>query len=244
MTEWFEQWFGEEYLQLYPHRDEKDAAQAVSLVDRVARLNGSRVLDLACGPGRHAVPLTERGAAVWGIDLSMALLARAKQFVPPVRGVVRGDMRLLPFRDASFDLVANLFTSFGYFADDDQHAAVLHGVARVLVPGGKLFLDYLNAQAVRDALVPQEERQFGEHRVAIERKLVDGERFIVKEMHLVDDGRKFLERVRLFSPEDLMGLIEGSGLRVTDIFGSYAGEEWTAATPRTIMVAQLPGDLP
>jgi hypothetical protein len=80
--------------------------------------------------------------------------------------------------------------------------------------------------------------------VAIERKLVDGERYIVKEMHLLDDGRKFLERVRLFSPEDLMGLIEGSGLRVTNIFGSYEGEEWTATTPRTIMVAELPGDMP
>lgn len=244
MTEWFEQWFGEEYLQLYPHRDEEDAARAVTLVDRVARLDGSRVLDLACGPGRHAVPLTERGAAVWGIDLSMPLLVRAQQFVPPVQGVVRGDMRVLPFCDESFDLVANLFTSFGYFSDDDQHAEVLRGVARVLAPGGKLFLDYLNAQAVRDGLVPQEERQFGEHRVAIERKLVDNERFIVKEMHLVDDGRTFLERVRLFSPEDLMGLIEGTGLRVTDIFGSYAGDEWSAETPRTIMVAELPGELP
>ena len=240
MTEWFEQWFGEEYLQLYPHRDEEDAVRAVGLVDRVARLDGARVLDLACGSGRHAMPLAERGASVFGIDLSMPLLVRANKLVPPVRGVVRGDMRLLPLRDAAFDLVVNLFTSFGYFADDAQHVAVLRGVARVLVPGGKLFLDYLNAQAVREGLVVREERQFGEHRVAIERKLVDDDRFIVKEMHLVDDGRTFMERVRLFSPDDLAGLMHDAGLRVTERFGSYAGDELTATTPRTILVAERP----
>ena len=177
---------------------------------------------------------------MFGIDLSLPLLVRANKLIPPVKGVVRGDMRVLPFRDAAFDLVVNLFTSFGYFADDAQHADVLRGVARVLVPGGKLFLDYLNSQAVRKGLVPQEERQFGEHRVAIERKLVDDDRFIVKEMHLVDDGRTFMERVRLFSPDDLAGLMHDAGLRVAERFGSYAGDELTATTPRTILVAERP----
>ena len=98
MTEWFERWFGEEYLQLYPHRDEDDAERVVSLVDRVATLDGARVLDLACGPGRHAVRLVQRGADVLGLDLSLPLLTRARHGNPPVRKLVRGDMRCLPWR--------------------------------------------------------------------------------------------------------------------------------------------------
>ena len=79
MTEWFEQWFGEEYLRLYPHRDDEDARQAVALVESVVPLPGTLVLDLACGPGRHAAQLIARRARVVGLDLSMALLRAAKR---------------------------------------------------------------------------------------------------------------------------------------------------------------------
>ncbi len=77
MTEWFEQWFGEEYLHLYPHRGDEDAVRAISLVATLAPLSGTRVLDLACGSGRHAAHLTANGAKVVGFDLSMPLLSRA-----------------------------------------------------------------------------------------------------------------------------------------------------------------------
>src|SRR6185436_11952805 len=76
VTEWFEQWFGEEYLRLYPHRDEQDAADAVALVARITPLAGRRVLDLGCGTGRHAIHLAGHGARVVGLDLSRALLLR------------------------------------------------------------------------------------------------------------------------------------------------------------------------
>ena len=138
MTEWFERWFGEEYLRLYPHRDEDDAERAVALVGRVATLDGARVLDLACGPGRHAVRLAQRGADVLGLDLSMPLLIRARHGAPPVGKLVRGDMRFLPIRDATFDLVVNLFTSFCYFADDADHQQVELTVATRPRPGGVL----------------------------------------------------------------------------------------------------------
>ena len=238
MTEWFERWFGEEYLQLYPHRDEDDAERVVSLVDRVATLDGARVLDLACGPGRHAVRLVQRGADVLGLDLSLPLLTRARHGNPPVRKLVRGDMRCLPLCDETFDLVVNLFTSFGYFADDAEHDLVMRSVATVLKPGGKLFMDYLNAAAVRSTLVPREEQVIGTRRVTIERSLVDDGKYVVKEMHLVDEDETFLERVRLFSADDLTTMMEAAGMRVVERFGNYAGDELTADTPRTILVAQ------
>ncbi len=240
MTEWFERWFGEEYLRLYPHRDEDDAERAVSLVGRVTTLDGARVLDLACGPGRHAVRLAQRGADVLGLDLSMPLLIRARHGIPPVGKLVRGDMRFLPIREETFDLVVNLFTSFGYFADDAEHHQVMRSVATVLRPGGRFFMDYLNAEAVRSMLVPQEEQVVGSRRVAIERSLVDDGKYVVKRMRLVDEDQTFLERVRLFTADDLTAMMEVAGMRVVERFGSYAGDELAADMPRTILVAQRP----
>jgi SAM-dependent methyltransferase len=238
VTEWFEQWFGEEYLRLYPHRDEEDAERAVTLVDRVVELEGARVLDLACGPGRHAVRLGQRGAHVLGVDLSMPLLSRARHGAPPFTKLVRGDMRYLPFCNGTFDLVVNLFTSFGYFAEDRQHVQVMQGVADALVSGGMLFMDYLNADSVRANLVAHEERTFGSRRVAIERRVSDDGKFVVKEMHLVDDGSSFVERVRLFSADDLEEIMQGVGLRVAQRFGNYAGDGLSTDAPRAILVAR------
>ncbi len=240
MTEWFEQWFGEEYLRLYPHRDDRDAGAAVALIDRVSPLAGRRVLDLACGPGRHAAQLAARGARTVGLDLSLPLLARARQRTKGAVTFVRADMRRLPFAPATFDMVVNLFTSFGYFADDQQHAAVVRAAAALLGPGGVFVLDYFNAAAVRATLVAHEERLIGAERVVIERRLSPDGRFVVKEMHLMDDGRSFVERVRLFTPEDLTALLEAAGLAVRDRFGDYAGGPAAPSAPRIILTGVRP----
>src|SRR5438067_3442621 len=111
--DWFEDWFGEEYLAVYPHRDRREADVVVSFLrDRLAGKSVERVLDLACGAGRHSRAL---GKLWWttGFDLSEALLRVARREAKDAC-YVRGDMRLLPFRTGSFSLVVNLFTSFGY----------------------------------------------------------------------------------------------------------------------------------
>jgi len=235
VTEWFEQWFGEEYLRLYPHRDDRDAEAAVALIDRVAPLAGRRVLDLACGPGRHAALLAARGARTVGLDLSLPLLARARRRTKGAVTFVRADMRRLPFAPATFDLVVNLFTSFGYFADDQQHGAVVRAAAELLSTGGVFVLDYFNATAVRATLVSHEERMIGAGRVVIERRLSADDRFVVKQMHLLDDGRSFVERVRLFTPEDLTALLQVAGLTVRDRFGDYDGAPAAPSAPRIIL---------
>jgi SAM-dependent methyltransferase len=240
VTEWFEQWFGEEYLRLYPHRDDVDAEAAVALIQRVLPLDGRRLLDLACGPGRHAAQLARHGGLVTGFDLSFPLLIRARKRVGPDVALVRGDMRQLPFAPAMFDVVVNLFTSFGYFADDALHVAVLREVTRVLRPAGHFVLDYFHADEVRAALVPREERHTASgHHVVIERQVSADARFVLKEMHLVNDGRSFVERVRLFAPSDLERLFAQAGLRVERRFGGYDGRPLAPGAPRVILVGAL-----
>ncbi|NIM48205.1 MAG: methyltransferase domain-containing protein [Gemmatimonadales bacterium] len=238
MTEWFEQWFGEEYLRLYPHRDDKDAECLAELIQQYHPLDGRRVLDLACGPGRHATQFAARGARVVGFDLSMPLLSRAKHRGGPPLTLVRGDMRRLPFRPGTFDLVVNLFTSFGYFADDAQHRAVLHGAARVLRDSGTFVLDYLNAPTVVRTLVTHEVRKAGEQQIAVERRISADQRFVIKEIHLVDDGRSFVERVRLFSPSELEDMLAAAGLTVHERLGDYHGRQASDETPRVIFLAK------
>ena len=236
MTEWFKQWFGEEYLRLYPHRDDDDAEQLAALIASHTELRGRVLLDLACGPGRHSVLFRNLGARVVGFDLSMPLLSRARHLngdEPPA--LVRGDMRRLPFGAATFDVVVNLFTSFGYFADDRQHEAVLRGAATTLRTGGTFVLDYLNADAVHQSLVPHDETQLGNQRVVVERSITPDERFVIKEIRLVDDGRSFMERVRLFSPRDLSSMLRQAGLDVGEPLGDYEGRPLTAVSPRVIL---------
>ncbi len=238
MTEWFEQWFGEEYLRLYPHRDDEEAARVVGLIEQHAALTGQRVLDLACGPGRHATQLAVRGASVVGLDLSMPLLSRAKHRDGPALQLIRGDMRHLPFGTDSFDLVVNLFTSFGYFTDDSQHAAVLHETAAVLKSGGRFVLDYLNAPAVTRELVPHEVRRIGSREVTITRQISPDGRYVTKEIHLMDEGRSFLERVRLFAPDELALMLRDAGFVVRERLGDYDGGRLHAESPRAIFLAE------
>jgi SAM-dependent methyltransferase len=234
MTEWFEQWFGEEYHALYPHRDDEDARRAVALIRGVVTWSpDDRILDLACGPGRHAAELERLGGHVVGFDLSRAMLRRARERTQA--SLVRGDMRSLPFRDGSFALAVNLFTSFGYFLDDAEHRLVVRQVAAALSRRGHFVLDYLNAEQVRRAL----ERGDGaaEQQSGVTRRLGADGRFVIKEIELRDEGRRFQERVRLYDGDDLAALLTGAGLRVVARFGDYDGGPPAPAAPRVILVA-------
>jgi SAM-dependent methyltransferase len=240
VTDWFARWFGDDYLRMYPHRNDDDASEAVGLVAAVVNLAGARVLDLACGPGRHSVQLARRGAWVVGIDLSQVLLLKARHAVHPPLALVRGDMRALPFRPASVDIIVNLFTSFGYFEDDAQHLAVLQSAAALLKPKGTMVMDYLNAEQVARDLVPTEVTELGGQRVQIQRRLVRDGRYVEKEMRLLDSGATHLERVRLFHPRDLVSLFELAGLSIEEQYGDYHRAPLTPYSPRAVLVARKP----
>lgn len=221
MAEWFEEWFGEEYLHLYPHRNEVDAARLVALLtDRLPWRPGWRVLDVACGAGRHLAALERAGAVAFGFDLSAALLRRAREVTR--RPVIRADMRALPIRRGVMDLTVNLFTSFGYFAQDEEHTDALGQMLSTVRPGGWFVIDFLNAEQVRTSLVPVEEASYGAERVRIVRELSPDGRFVRKTIALAD-GRRFEERVRLLGPAELEAMLAAHGAEVQYRFGDHAG---------------------
>ena len=149
---WYREWFGEEYLGLYSHRDEQEAEAHVDFVERQLGTPRPRaVLDLACGAGRHTAVLRRRGHRALGVDLSLTLLAHAGGLPR-----VAGDMRNLPFSAGSFDWVLNFFTSFGYFEKERENFEVLEEIVRVLAPGGRFLIDIMNTAHTLRHLQPRE----------------------------------------------------------------------------------------
>ena len=237
-SNWFEHWFGQEYLALYEHRDQLEAREVAQLIaSRVGVAADAPVLDLACGAGRHVRMLTDRGWWTVGLDLSPSLL-RSARVAHGTAPLVRADMRALLFATSSFALVVNLFTSFGYFRDDVMHARVITEVGRVTRPGGWFVLDYLHAAHVRRTLVARDERTVGTVVVEQEREITPDDRYVRKTITLGDLGRTFVERVRLFEPDELAGLCTDAGFEVDAVYGDYAGGPLDSDSPRTIIFAR------
>jgi SAM-dependent methyltransferase len=202
---------------------------------------GTRVLDLACGAGRHQGPLADVGLRPVGLDLSADLLRLAAGRPDAPGRLVRGDMRRLPFRDESFGAVASFFTSFGYFATVQEDVRVLGEVRRVLTPGGGVLLDFLNARHVRETLVPVDRREVGDRRV-VQRRRIEGNTVVKEiEIHPMDPAvpdESFEERVRLYEPDELGALLRAAGLRVDARFGGYDGQPVDARSERTLLAGR------
>jgi SAM-dependent methyltransferase len=238
MAEWFQEWFGEDYLRLYPHRDAGEAASVVALLQRrIPCQAGWSVLDVGCGAGRHLSVFERAGFRPVGMDLSWTLLQRARQVTR--RPLIRADMRHLPVRSGHFDMVVNLFTSFGYFATDVEHAAVIGQMASALRSGGWLVMDFLNAPAVRSGLVADETVALGGGPARVSRRLEDGDRTVVKTIETAD-GRRFVERVRLYEAPELGAMLGAAGVRLHDRLGDYDGRPLSASSPRAILIGQRP----
>lgn len=236
---WYQEWFGEEYLELYAHRDPEEARRHVAFVSSLFEAPPRAVLDLACGAGRHTVALRNRGVRALGCDLSLTLLAQS-----PGLPRVGGDMRGLPFADDTFDWVLNFFTSFGYFDQERQNFRVLEEIVRVLVPGGRFLIDLMNVEATLETLQERETREIRGQRVEIERWWDPGERRVNKRIRLGSPHRPtrtYLESVRAYTRDEVVIGLRWAGLEVDELFGNFQGEAYGHDSERLILVGHKPG---
>src|SRR5262249_26131365 len=144
--------------------------------------------------------------------------------------LVRADMRRLPIRPGSMDLTVNLFTSFGYFEHDEEHDATLAEMVSTLRSGGWFVIDLLNPASVRAGLVAQETVGIGAASAQVTRSLSPDNRYVCKTIEW-SSGRRFTERVRLFEPGEIAGMLERAGLTITGRFGEYDGRALAPGAP-------------
>lgn len=233
--EWFERAFEALYLDLYAHRDESEARDLLATLRRECWVKPP-VLDLGCGGGRFLRALSEAQLPAIGLDLSRALLRHAGSAdgVP----LVRGDMRRLPFGRRSLGTVVLLFTSFGYFEQPSEDRAVLLEAHRVLALGGHLVLDFFNPAETRRTLVPESRRRLGDLEI-VERRWIDPLGPFVRKQIQTSDGRSYDERVRLYTPTELIEQLEAAGFRVERPMGDYAGGRFDDVnSTRCLLVAE------
>jgi len=235
---WFEEWFDSPYYDLlYSQRNEKEAAFFIDNLLKNIPSSYQTALDLACGKGRHSIYLHKKGFQVTGSDLSKRSIECAKTMEKKGLEFIIQDMRI-PILEKKFELIVNLFTSFGYFENELDNVKVLRAVHKMLVPDGTFVLDYLNGQKLARNLVNEEKKHFGEINFLINRTIENGH--VVKKIELTigDFMQRFQEKVRLFDLQDFETMFENAGLKITNVFGDYSLGSFNATeSDRIILIA-------
>lgn len=239
---WFETVFDERYPHLFGPLESDPEGEVDEILSLLSPPPGAETLDLGCGRGRHAIPLARRGFAVTGVDLSetMLRLARERAAREDIRVEwLREDMRTF-CRPEAFDLCLSLFTSFGYFSDDENQK-VLENVGRTLRSGGRFLLDLRNAAKGLDRLEDRKRTitvPAGTLRMSVRVDRVT-RRAMAEHVLVRNDGISIASTfdVRIYSAEELDEAIGKAGMRVTGLYGSLSGAPLTDTSERMVVVA-------
>jgi SAM-dependent methyltransferase len=244
-SEWWRSWFGPGYLALYDEylaeRTPIEIDQLEALLDLQPPL---RILDLPCGQGRHAIELARRGYDVTGIDLSPFLLKVAEERAA-AEGVrvrwISGDMRQ-PISGEKFDVVLNLFTSLGYFADEADDQRVVDAAAAMLLPGGRFVLEVINGERLMAQFQEKEWFTVGQAAV-VERRSLDrsARRMVVERTVSTPTNTDVnLHAIRLYLGRDVQAMLQAAGFGRVDLYGDWLGEPLTPRSLRVLAVGTMP----
>ena len=242
-SEWYKDWFNtDEYLLVYKHRDRSEAEILKNLVlKNVEREKVKLVLDMACGSGRHAISFAQAGFDVTAIDLSENLLNVAKSNAEKEK--VNVDFILSDIRkfdpEKKFDLVLNLFTSFGYFEKDEENGEVIQKAFELMNSGGWFVLDYFNKNYILNNLIPITVENIAGKRITQTREIKNNR---VEKNIIIRNGEKeshYQESVRLYSKEEVIKILERTGFEILKIFGDFDGSKFDANnSPRLIVFSK------
>lgn len=234
---WYSSWFDTPYYHiLYKDRNYREAQIFMDNLTHYLNLpEKAKVLDLACGKGRHAIYLNQLGFDVVGADLSENSIAEATKNTNETLHFVLHDKRV-PF-EQKFDAIFNLFTSFGYFENIEDDIKTLSAIKESLSEYGFAVIDFMNSQQVIDNLIPDETKEVDGITFYIKRFVIDG--FIIKEIDFEADGKKFhfTENVRAYTLEDFQQMMNETGIYLLDTFGDYKLKKFHKNTSeRLIMI--------
>jgi ubiquinone/menaquinone biosynthesis C-methylase UbiE len=241
--EWHKDFFRNSfYNPASPAAVEKAPMEAAFVLKQLGLKKGAALLDLCCGPGRHAVEFARKGLAVTGYDFSEEYLeeaaARAREKKVKLR-LLRGDMRRLKFK-GEFDAAVNLFTSFGYFQKFSDDLLTLKGVARALKPGGLFLLDIVHGDFLRAEFNPHPWQDMGDH-------------YLLAEIEMKKDGafntwttvykepREILKRTffnRLYDKRRISSALLKAGLKPLKFWGGFHGLPLSPKRNRLIVLAR------
>jgi SAM-dependent methyltransferase len=241
-NEWYKDWFNSEYYhKLYFERDEEEAKNFIErLIKHFLPPVQSRMVDVACGKGRHSKFLASKGFKVTGIDISYDSIQYAKQFETDKLNFYVHDMRLL-FWVNYFDFAFNFFTSFGYFKTRREHDDAIRTIAASLKPSGILLIDFMNVHYAEEHLVPVETKKVGDTLYQINRW--HDESHFYKKVNVtdpkLDKQLQHIEKVAKFSLGDFTDMVSYQKMQIIEVFGDYHLNPYhISKTPRLIVVAK------
>jgi ubiquinone/menaquinone biosynthesis C-methylase UbiE len=244
-AETWDAFFSDFYLRLAAgdERQERDAeAQALGAVRLVGCPDGGDVLDVACGFGRHAVPLAAAGYKVVGVDRSQTLLAEARRRAGDGRWpeLVQADYRELPFADESFDAAINLFTSLGYLGDEEDTRALAE-IARVLRPDGRLVIEIMHRDLLVRGFSEQDWRALGGGRLLLEQRTFDAAAGLAQTTQtLIETSGERESRtfsLRVYTATELVAMLTAAGFAEAKCYGDLDGGGFATGT-RLVVVAR------
>ena len=219
---WFQNWFNSPYYHiLYNNRNDDEAEFFIdNLCSFLKPPGNSRLLDIACGRGRHSVYLNKKGYDVTGIDLSTASIKYAKQYENDKLHFNVHDMRYL-FYINYYNIAFNLFTSFGYFESEKDHVNSLKTFRKSLTKDGLLVLDFFNSEKIIKHLNHQEIKHVDGIDFHINKTVAD--RKIIKSIVFEHKDKEFAfkEEVEAFTYPDFERMFKKSGFQIVDHFGDY-----------------------
>lgn len=239
----FSNWFNSPYYHLlYRHRNDIEAKKFINNLTNYLQLPAhSKILDVACGKGRHSIALANKGFDVVGIDLAADSIAAAQEFERDNLHFFVHDMRL-PFYINYFDVAVNLFTSFGYFNTQREHNNAIRTMAQSVVNNGTIVIDYINAKPNEIKDVIKESRPIDDYFFTIT-KWQTAQHFYKKiEVKKIGNDSNFshlyTERVAKFSFSDFEKMLAAQNIVIKNVLGNYELDKYDIATsPRLIIVA-------
>ena len=237
---WFKDWFNSKYYHiLYKNRNHIEAKLFLDkLINYLPIQKNQKIIDVACGKGRHSIYLNSLGFNVHGIDLSKKSIDIAKKYENKSLHFSIHDMRK-GYKANYFDLSINLFTSFGYFSNNQDDQDAINAMSSNLKENGILIIDFMNVNNVINNLLHKEKKIIQNIEFNIKREIKKN--YIIKKIHIKDKKKNevFQEKVKMLTLDDFLFLIKNANLKTIDIFGDYKLNPFnTQKSERLILVCK------